>query len=251
VKALVTRPREDAQALARALAARGIEAVLEPLLTIRPKPGVASLLAKELGGVQALLFTSANGARVFAAACTERKLPVFTVGDATSQAAKAAGFVHVESAQGDVAALARLAAARLKPGDGPLLHPASSDVAGDLVGALAKAGFDLRRAAIYESIPADALSAEAAALIKRGEIDAALFFSPRTAGCFVRLAAKAGLTDSLGRTVAFALSAEVARALRDMAWRRIAVAEAPTEDSLLASLDRAMPGGHKERKAFS
>jgi uroporphyrinogen-III synthase len=251
MKVLVTRPLPDAETLAMVLTARGIEVVLEPLLTIRPKPGTAALLEKELGGVQALLFTSANGVRVFAGASPRRELPVFAVGDATAIAAKAAGFARVESAQGNVAALAKLAAARLKPGNGALLHPASSETAGDLAGDLAKAGFNLRRAAIYDSLPAESLSVETQALIRRGALDAVLFFSPRTARCFVRLAAKAKLNDGLAKTLAFALSAEVAGALREMEWQRIAVAEAPTEDSLLASLDRAMPGGNKERKAFS
>ncbi len=238
MKALVTRPLPDAQALAKILAARGIEAVLEPLLTIRPKPDAAALLERELGGVQALLFTSANGARAFAGVCKRRDFPVFAVGDATSRAAKAAGFARVESAQGNSADLAELAAARLKPGSGDLLHVSAGEVAGDLAGVLAKAGFRLRRAAIYEALAAERLSAETQALIKRGGLDAALFFSPRTARCFVRLAGEAGLKDGMAGTVAFALSAEVAGALREIGWRRIEVAQAPSEDALLAALDR-------------
>ena len=247
----MTRPLPDAQALARSLAVRGIEAVLEPLLTIRPKPGAAAVLDKALGGVQALLFTSANGARVFAGVSSRREFPVFAVGDATAIAAKAAGFAHVESAQGNVAALAELVAARLLPETGALLHPAASEVAGDLAGYLAKAGFNLRRAAIYEAVAAESLNAETAALIRRSALDAALFFSPRTAHSFVRLAAKAGVKDGLGRTVAFALSAEVAGALREISWRRIAVAELPTEDALLAALDRFHADGIRGQKAHS
>ncbi len=251
MKALVTRPLPDAQALAKLLAARGIEAVLEPLLTISPNPDAAALLEREHGGVQALLFTSANGARAFAAACQRRELPVFAVGDATSRAAKAAGFAHVESAQGNAAALANYVSARLKPGDGDLLHASAGEVAGDLAGLLAKAGFRLRRAAIYEALAAESLSAETIALIRRGGLDAALFFSPRTARCFVRLAGEAGLTDSLAKTVAFALSAEVAGGLRQIGWRRIEVAEAPTEDALLAALERGRADGIREQKAHS
>jgi len=249
MKALVTRPLEDARVLAKTLAARGIEAVLEPLLTIRPKPDAAALLERELNGVQALLFTSANGARAFAAACKRREFPVFAAGDATSRAAQAAGFAHVESAQGNAAALAKYAAARLKPGSGALLHVSAGEVAGDLAGPLAKGGFRLRRAAIYDAVAAERLSAETQALIKRGGLDAALFFSPRTARCFVRLAGEAGLKDGLAKTVAFALSAEVAGALREIGWRRIEVAAVPTEDALLAALDRSRTDGDKGQKA--
>ena len=113
MKALVTRPRADALALAEALAARGIEAVIEQLVTIRPKTEAGALLDAALGGAQALLFTSANAARVFAGASPRRDLAVFAVGDATARAAKAAGFTRVESAQGAAAELAKLAAATL------------------------------------------------------------------------------------------------------------------------------------------
>jgi uroporphyrinogen-III synthase len=77
VRALVTRPREDAEKLAAALAARGIEAVLAPLLTIRPLPDSKERLAPLLPGAQAVLFTSANGVRAFAAAAERRDLPIF------------------------------------------------------------------------------------------------------------------------------------------------------------------------------
>src|SRR5207244_12955493 len=71
--ALVTRPVEDTGPLADLLAARGVVTVSEPLLAIRPIAGAAP----DLDGVQAVLFTSANGARAFAAAVAPRNLPVF------------------------------------------------------------------------------------------------------------------------------------------------------------------------------
>jgi uroporphyrinogen-III synthase len=248
MKALLTRPRADSLALAEALAARGIETVIEPLLTIRPKPEAGAVLDAALGGAQALLFTSANGVRVFAGACARRELPVFAVGDATARAADAAGFVQVESAQGAATELARLVSRRLKPAAGYLLHPAADQVAGDLAGDLAQAGFRVRRAVIYESIPAAGLSADTAGLLRRREIGAALFFSPRTARSFVRLIGEAGLTENLTNTAAIALSADVAAALRGLAWRRIAVAESPTEPSLLAALERCRDAAAKEER---
>ena len=107
LRALVTRPEEDAAPLAAALAERGIEVTVEPLLAIRPIADAPI----DLAGVQALLFTSANGARCFAALAAERgiagwrELPVFTVGDASAAAARAAGFGRVESAGGDTVTL--------------------------------------------------------------------------------------------------------------------------------------------------
>src|SRR5882724_6752731 len=89
LRALVTRPEEDAAPLAAALAERGIDVTLEPLLAIRPLPEAPI----DLAGVQALLFTSANGVRSFAELAGGRdlagwrELPVFAVGNATAAAA--------------------------------------------------------------------------------------------------------------------------------------------------------------------
>ncbi len=120
MRLLLTRPQEDSVALEAMLAERGHEAIVEPLLTIRPDLNAPL----DLEGVAALLFTSANGARAFALRSHRRDLPVFAVGDASAQAARDLGFAKVESAGGDVAALGALVAHRHRPEDGALLHVA-------------------------------------------------------------------------------------------------------------------------------
>ena len=194
--ALITRPEEDARPLAEALAARGVATVIEPLLAIRPLPEAAADLAKDLAGVQALLFTSANGVRAFAELSPRRDIGVLAVGDATASTARGLGFTAVESAGGDVQALARLVKQRLKPAGGPLFHAAGSAVAGDLAERLAADGFDLRRRMLYESATATALSPEALAALKQGRIDLVLLFSPRTAVTFTELARAAAVDAS-------------------------------------------------------
>src|SRR5271168_4426882 len=191
--ALVTRPEEDARPLAEALRTRGVAVVIEPLLAIRPLPEAAEGLTQDLAGVQALLFTSANGARAFAALSPRRDIGVLAVGDATATAARGLGFAAVESASGDVQDLARLATQCLKPAGGPLFHGAGSAVAGDLAQLLAASGFELRRRMLYESRPAEAFTAEALAALKQGAVDLVLLFSPRTAASFTQLAKSAGI----------------------------------------------------------
>jgi uroporphyrinogen-III synthase len=249
MKALVTRPVEDAAPLVRALQARGIAAVVAPLLTIVKEAEAARRITDALIGAQAVLFTSANGARVFAAASARRELPAFAVGDASAAAARIAGFRSVASAGGDVADLAQLVAARLAPQHGALVHVAGSEVAGDLAGDLAAAGFSVRRAVVYAAIPAEALAPEAAAALGSGEVALALFFSPRTAAGFVRLAAAAGLGDACRGMTALALSPAVAAALADLPWRSVRVAEAPTQQALLAALDGAVAEHERSRGA--
>src|SRR2546430_13735123 len=80
LRALVTRPRAEAMALAEALAARGIEAIIEPLLDIhyRDEP------APDLAGVQAVLCTSANAVRALAPLRPGRRAALLPVGAATA-----------------------------------------------------------------------------------------------------------------------------------------------------------------------
>src|SRR5580700_10112844 len=95
--ALITRPRDEAEALAALLARRGIEAIIEPMIEIVER----HVALPEFAGIQAILCTSANGVRALARASGERHLPLFAVGDATAARARAEGFRRVESAGGD------------------------------------------------------------------------------------------------------------------------------------------------------
>ncbi len=238
MRILVTRPHAAAATLATRLAESGHDAVIEPLLTIVRDADASQRLAPALVGAQAVLFTSANGVEVFAAASPRRDLRAFAVGDASARTARAAGFTAVESAGGDVADLAALVARRLKPAEGPIVHGRGHDVAGDLAAPLAAAGFTVRPVPLYRAELAEELSPATVAAIRAGRIDAALFFSPRTASSFVRLAAAAGLQAACAGMVAVALSSAVAAALDALTWRRLAVASEPTETALLEALER-------------
>jgi uroporphyrinogen-III synthase len=232
--ALVTRPRAGAESLARALAERGVAAILAPLLEIRYRDGPLP----DLAAVQAILCTSANGVRALARLSGERALPLFAVGDATAAQAQAAGFARVESAGGNVADLARLARARLCPAAGRLLHVAGSEVAGDLAGELRAAGFMVERSVLYEARPASSLDGEAAGGLAEGRVDAALFFSPRSAAIFARLAAAAGLAEAMRRVTALSLSQAADRALGGLPFRARLIAARPDQPALLSALDR-------------
>jgi uroporphyrinogen-III synthase len=234
LRALVTRPRAEATELATALARRGIEAIIEPLLTIRYR----SEDAPDLSGVQAILCTSANGVRALARVSAERGVPLLAIGEATAARARAEGFAAVESAGGNVDDLARLARGRLHPEAGRLLHVAGGAMAGDLTGALASVGFSVGRAVLYEASPAVGLSAATVRALGNGLIDFALFFSPRTSAIFARLAAQAGIAEALHFAQAISISAAADAALGDLRFRARHIAERPEQNGLLAVLDR-------------
>ena len=236
IQALVTRPRPDARRTADALAARGVAALVEPMLEIESLP--APVL--DLAGVQALLFTSANGVRAFADASAERGLPAFAAGEATARAARAAGFRRVESAAGDVRALAALAAARSDPAAGSLLHASGEVAAGDLAGSLKEAGFAVRREKLYRARAAEAFSAVLTGELTAGRVRLALFFSPRTAAVFARLARRSGVGGACRLVCACVLSEAVGRALEGVAWREVRVAGRPDHEAMMAEVDRML-----------
>ncbi len=186
-----------------------------------------------LAGVQAILATSANGARALAGATARREISVFAVGDATAEALCAAGFAAVESARGDSGDLAGLVRARLDPACGRLVHVCGREVAGDLVGALLDLGFKAERAVLYEARPVAALEPEAVRAVEAQMLDGVMFFSPRAASTFVRLARAAGVAPGLGRMIAWCLSEQVAVAARAAEWQAIAVAARPERSALV------------------
>jgi len=236
MRVLVTRPSEDATRLAQRLAALGVVAVAAPLLDIHYIAGDEL----NLDGVQAVLFTSANGVRAFAMRSSHRTLPALCVGDATGREAVAAGFTNVKSAAGDVAALADLVKNERDPAAGALLHPAGSRVAGDLADRLQDAGYTYCREVLYEAVKAAALPEAARAALAAGDpdggVDGVLLYSPRTGAAFAQLVRDAGLSDALGQVTAYCLSQAVAEEVQGLPWAAVKVAVRPDQDALLALL---------------
>ena len=68
-------------------------------------------------------------------------------------------------------------------------------------------------------------------------IDFALFFSPRTAAIFVRLAGIAGVAACCRAITALSISAAADAALTGLPWRDRRVAERPNQPALLDTLD--------------
>ena len=232
MRVLITRPRAEAERLADELRGRGIDSLIAPMLEVR---GIDAVLP-DLTAFQALFVTSARGLHAFAAATEARDLAVYAVGGASARAAIGLGFADVVNADGDVAALVERVEAVLDPADGPLLHPTGAHVAGDPSAALETAGFKLESVVLYEAVAVAALADAAVEAMRDGALDAALFFSPRTAETFVRLTRDAGLAANCATIEALCQSPAVALAAADLPWRRIRTAARPDKASLLGLL---------------
>lgn len=220
LRVAITRAEPEASRTAARVRARGAEAIVAPLITIVPCG-----YDTNTEGAQAIIFTSTNGVRAFPDARGARDRLVLTVGDATAEAAREAGFNDVRSADGDVNALVALAKRELDPAEGKLIHIAGDHVAGDLGGALRAAGFSVERRLAYASVAAAPLP-EAL----NGPLDIVLFHSPRAAQRFIELGA-----PNAANLVAGCMSAAIAEAAGKVSWRRIITAPRPREDDLLAA----------------
>lgn len=232
-RVLVTRAEPGASATAARLVAMGHAPLMAPALRIE------SLAAdSDVRGFQGLLFTSSNGVGAFAAASTDRSLPVWCVGEATADAAHAAGFAAVHAGAGDVQRLAMLVADNARTDAGPLLHVAGADLAGDLAGALRAKGFAVEIRTFYRAVPSATLLESVALALEIGPpaLDAVLFHSARGASAFI---AQVKQREALARIDALCLSAAVAEAVCGLTWRRVAIAAEPLDSALLALLRAA------------
>jgi uroporphyrinogen-III synthase len=238
MRVLITRPEREATALAQALGARGHQAVIAPLFRLQVLHPPADFAAS-LADCQAILITSANGARALAEASEQRSKPVFAVGDTTAATAEGLGFGNVTSASGDAAALSGLVRQRLDPANGPLLHVSGADVATEL----ATEGFETRRVVLYEAREADALPDSARAALEARALDVATFFSPRAADAFARLVTQAKLADTCRAVTAIAISPAAAEPLAALPFARTVAAERPTRQAVLDEIDRLPPPG--------
>jgi uroporphyrinogen-III synthase len=223
---LVTRPEPDASETAARLNALDIEAVIDPLLIAQTLPTTLP----DAAGFAALAVTSANALRALderGELPRLRGLPLYAVGDRTADAARRFGFTQVVSAQGSfddlVALLARAGIA------GPILYPAAQQVAGDLGKALAPHGIMVITTPVYAMRPAETLSAATRAGLGGG-IDAALFYSRRTAETFAGLAGGLGDHARLGM---LCLSEAVAEPLVAAHFVRISLADHPSEEAMM------------------
>jgi uroporphyrinogen-III synthase len=108
------------------------------------------------------------------------------------------------------------------------------------VAALRAAGFLIERCILYEARPASELSPAAAGALRDGKIGFALFFSPRTAAIFARLASTARIAECCATITALSISPAADAALAGLSWLGRRVADRPSQPALIETLDRVL-----------
>ncbi len=229
---MLTRPREQAEALAIKLRARDIDVWIEPMLSIIPHTNVKL----ETDDYQALLVTSSNGADSLAEATTRRDLKLYAVGDVTAATLSHHDFADVWSADGNADDLAAMVEKDVDPSEGSLLHVGGVNLAGDLISRLRSKGYKTDHIALYHTVAASALTREVRSAMANREIDGVLFFSPETARIFVALVVGALCEKALADMTAFCLSEAAAKAANRISWGHLVISDRPAAASLIAAV---------------
>lgn len=227
MKLLVTRPIEDAQPLAKKLEGLGHEAVIVPLLEIKPRDDV---VLPELP-FQAVCVSSANGLSAKVKLSVFHHIPFFAIGPQSALEARRQGFDHVHDRGGNVEGLVQTICKSLKPENGPLLYLSGSETTGDLEGKLKSHGFTVSRAIVYDAVPCSVTNLDA--FIEGA--DGVLLYSPRTTKLWVAQLRNAKLEDRAKSLQHFCLSANVAANL-PQGWLKH-VSHTPDESGMLSLLD--------------
>jgi uroporphyrinogen-III synthase len=227
VRLLVTRPEPDGARTAALLRACGHAVMLAPLLRIE---SVDFELPDKAWS--AVVMTSANAARAVARHPrreTITALDAFTVGRHTAEAARAAGFRTVHSADGDKDDLADFLRARIGEHSGPLLYLAGEARAGDL----ATSGMPVVTVVAYRAVKIERFVPAVAAALGQGALDGVLHFSARTAQAYLDCAARERMLERALAPMHFCLSQQVAQPLSAAGAAAIRIAPKPDEAAMV------------------
>jgi uroporphyrinogen III methyltransferase / synthase len=243
-RVLVTRPAGSAHELARALQARGAEAIAAPTIMIEPPDDLRSAhrAVDELDRYAWVVFTSRNGVDVFferlaslgADARLLGRMKVAVIGSATAERLRHYG-VRADLVPAEFVGeeLARSLIAAARPGDRVLIFRAQEarDV---LPKMLAEAGFETTVVAAYKSTAAR--DPEFPGKLARS--DAVIFTSPSTVAGFVSLiGGEARAAEAArGKTIA-CIGPITAQAAREAGLEVVVMADVFTAEGIVDALE--------------
>lgn len=226
---LVTRPETEAAETGHKLEALGYHVLYAPMIKIAP---VSFEIPDD---TRTLVITSKNGARYGLANIGNKNRPIFAVGEQTADVARSLGFTNIIVGPGTARQLVPLL---LQSGDQTkrdYSHLCGSEIAYNIASVLRDAGFDAENIVTYQSLPNRSFPPAVQEAMEAGQINAVLFYSPRTATIFEEAISECGFHDWLPKLDAYCLSERVANELFGP-WKSINRSVMPQEKALLSLL---------------
>jgi uroporphyrinogen-III synthase len=227
---LVTRPMEEATPTADKLEAMGHRVIIAPMILIEP---VSFEIPDDN---RSLIITSKNGARLGLANIDNKERPIFAVGEQTAAEARKMGFSNITVGPGTARQLIPILLEAGISAKRKYTYLCGNVVSYNISDVLRAEGIDAEDTVTYQSRETRSFSAGVQEAMEEGEIDTALFYSPRAATTFEEAAAEYGRSDWLGKMGALCLSTRVVQNLIGP-WRSVRYAIIPTEKALFSLLD--------------
>jgi uroporphyrinogen-III synthase len=236
---VITRPRGDEAALRHELLELGHHVIHEPLTEIFLRHTARAEVEHALmADPDAIIITSNHGVQALALLTELRDVFLLCIGEATSFAATELGFTRVTMAGGNIDRMIDYIMSCYDE-DARFLYISGEHIRVDLGQALSVHGMQVERVVAYDATACESLSDTLVEQLRRRQIDAFTFFSPRAAQIFINLAGKAGVIDALSRIDAFCLSEAIAETAKTVNWQGVYTADEATLASLIASVDNA------------
>jgi len=222
---LITRPDGDSRQISNDIKAKGYDVLCVPFLNVI----LHEQKIDDLESYAGLIFTSRNGVRAYCQNTQKRDLPVWVIGDATADIARAEGFSNIHNAKGGVQDLEDI----LKEvnHEKPLLYIRGRDVARDIEGK------NIQEKVLYHTEKIEQIDNAVMDSIEAGDFSHITFFSTRTAQAFIECVEAAGIKNGLRRTKALCLGDSMLKSLSVLPWRSIEAADAPNRKILVTLLD--------------
>jgi len=228
---LVTRPKLEAKTTIAKLEAMGHRVISAPMIEIKR---ISFELPDE---DRSLIISSRNGARLGLANVQNKDRPIFAVGEQTANEARKLGFTNITVGPGTARQLVPILLEAGITDKRKYSHLCGSIISYNVADALSAEGFDAENIITYQSNKVTSLSPEVQDALDAGEIDIALFYSPRTATTFEETTAEMGRSDWLTKMEAIGLSPRVAQELIGP-WRSVRYAIIPTEKAILSLIGK-------------
>ena len=234
---LITRPQSESEEFAQEVSLLGYIPLIEPLLSVE-------YLAADLSSEQtpqALIATSPHAFHV-ATPADWKTLPVFVMGGASMQRARAEGYMDIISSEGNFQRLIELVNEKLAPGS-RVVYLRGENIRHDL-----KARLDRHHVVeiiIFAMQEKSVLGELALEALKSGKVQVITFFSARTAGIFGDLVEAHKLYECLEDIKALCLSPAVLDSVQPLPWKEAKATPRPDRTGMLAGLQMWIGSFHE------
>lgn len=229
---LVTRPIEESTQTAERLEQLGHRVVIAPMLKVEP---VSFEIPDDN---RSIIITSKNAARMGLLNIGNKARPIFAVGEKTAEEARRQGFTNITVGPGTARQMVPMLLECGLSDKRKYTHLCGNNLSYNISDVLCGEGLDAVNTITYQTRPVGGLSVGVQEALDAGEVDIALFYSPRTATIFEETVADYGRSDWLGTMDALCLSTRVAENLLGP-WRRKEYAIIPTEKAMFSMLGEA------------